>query len=183
LATSGRKFVTRSDLLKTGRIGMRDTLLPRPAPRPVPRRPRSERDLERAHNAAATARVTANGEAARPGLAAALAAIETAFGQAAVVNDPSRVRARGHTRPLCGASCPSSRKQSRHSHRRDRTLAARRAARLRDRERLRSGSRLPLAVLDELRLLLRWLRFKRMHAEYAAALAALNNAPMLEAAE
>jgi hypothetical protein len=162
---------------------MRDTLLPRPAPRLVPRRPRSERDLERAHNAAATARMTANGEAARPGLAAALAAIETAFGQAAVVNDPSRVRARGHTRPLCGASCPSSRQQSRHSHRRDRTLAARRAARLRDRERLRSGSRLPLAVLDELRLLLRWLRFKRMHAEYAAALAALNNAPMLEAAE
>ena len=46
------------------------------------------------------------------------------------------------------------------------------------------GSRLPLQVLDELRLLLRWLRFKRMHAVYAAALAALcGDAPALEAAE
>ena len=36
------------------------------------------------------------------------------------------------------------------------------------------GSRLSLEVLDELRLLLRWLRFKRLHADYATALAALS---------
>ena len=46
------------------------------------------------------------------------------------------------------------------------------------------GSRLPLQVLDELRLLLRWLRFKRMQADYAAALAALcGTARALQAAE
>jgi hypothetical protein len=38
-------------------------------------------------------------------------------------------------------------------------------------------------VLDELRLLLRWLRFKRLHAEYANARAALRGVPALEAAE
>ena len=46
------------------------------------------------------------------------------------------------------------------------------------------GSRLSLQVLDELRLLLRWLRVKRLHAEYATALATLSSgAPALEAAE
>ncbi len=45
------------------------------------------------------------------------------------------------------------------------------------------GSRLSLQVLDELRLLLRWFRFKRLHADYAAALAALCDAPLLIAAE
>ena len=45
------------------------------------------------------------------------------------------------------------------------------------------GSRLSLQVLDELRLLLRWLRFKRLHAEYANARAALRGVPALEAAE
>lgn len=45
------------------------------------------------------------------------------------------------------------------------------------------GSRLPLEVLSELRLLLRWLRFKRLHADYAAALAAFCDAPILIAAE
>jgi hypothetical protein len=46
------------------------------------------------------------------------------------------------------------------------------------------GSGLSLQVLDELRLLLRWLRFKRLHAAYANARAELcGNAAMLEAAE
>jgi hypothetical protein len=46
------------------------------------------------------------------------------------------------------------------------------------------GSRLSLQVLDELRLLLRWLRFKRLHAEYANARTDLcGHAPVLEAAE
>ena len=45
------------------------------------------------------------------------------------------------------------------------------------------GSRLSLEVLDELRLLLRWFRFKRLHADYANALAALCDAPILIAAE
>ena len=46
------------------------------------------------------------------------------------------------------------------------------------------GSGLSLQVLDELRLLLRWLRVKRLHADYATARAALSgDAPALEAAE
>jgi hypothetical protein len=45
------------------------------------------------------------------------------------------------------------------------------------------GSRLSLEILSELRLLLRWLRFKRLHAEYATALAALCSAQSLIAAE
>ena len=45
------------------------------------------------------------------------------------------------------------------------------------------GSRLSLEILSELRLLLRWLRFKRLHAEYATALAALCRLPILIAAE
>ena len=45
------------------------------------------------------------------------------------------------------------------------------------------GSRLSLQVLDELRLLLRWFRFKRLHADYATARAALCDAPILIAAE
>lgn len=45
------------------------------------------------------------------------------------------------------------------------------------------GSRLSLEILSELRLLLRWLRFKRLHANYATVLAALSGAPILLAAE
>jgi hypothetical protein len=45
------------------------------------------------------------------------------------------------------------------------------------------GSRLPLQVLDELRLLLRWLRFKGLTAEYEAAFGTLCDATIGIAAE
>ena len=45
------------------------------------------------------------------------------------------------------------------------------------------GTRLSLEILSELRLILRLLRFKQMKAEYVAAIAALCDMPMAEAAE
>jgi hypothetical protein len=166
---------------------MRDTPSPRPAPRP-----RATRDLERALRAAAAARAAADGGSARPALAAALAAIETAFDQAAVVNDLKTAVERHICRGPAHAAVRvrfAARAALLHGTNVDAAIAA--IARWRrDEQRAFAitsafgrGSRLPLAVLDELSLLLRWLRFKRLHAHYATAIAALNNAPMLEAAE
>jgi len=45
------------------------------------------------------------------------------------------------------------------------------------------GNRLSLDVLRELRLMLRLMRFKRMHVEFCAIAAALRGDEMLEAAE
>jgi hypothetical protein len=166
---------------------MRDTQSSRPAPRP-----RAERDLERARSAAAAARATANGESARPALAAALASIEAAFDRAAVVND-LKIAVERHIRRGPAHAAVRARFVARaallHGSNLDTAIVA--IARWRrDEQRAFAiasafgrGSRLPLAVLDELRLLLRWLRFKRLHAHYATALAMLNNTPMLEAAE
>ncbi len=166
---------------------MRDAPSPRAAPRP-----RAERDLERARSAAAAARATANAGSTRPALAAALAAIETAFDQAAVVND-LKIAVERHIRRGPAHAAVRARFAARaamlHGSNLDAALFA--IARWRHDEHrafaiasaFGRGSRLPLAVLDELRLLLRWLRFKRLHAHYAAALAAFNDTPMLEAAE
>jgi hypothetical protein len=166
---------------------MRDTQSSRPA-----FRPRAERDLERARAAAAAARATANGESARPALAAALAAIEAAFDRAALANDlkiaVERHIRRGPTHAAVRARF-AARAAMLHGSNLDAALFA--IARWRrDEQRAFAiasafgrGSRLPLVVLDELRLLLRWLRFKRLHAHHATALATLNNTPMLEAAE
>jgi len=156
-------------------------------------RPRETRDLSRAHRAAEATRNTTNGETARPSLADALAAIEAAFDQAAVVND-LKIAVERH---ICRGP----------QHAAVRARFAARAALLHGRgldiaivtvERWRRdeqrafaiasafgrGSRLPLQVLDELRLLLRWLRFKRLNADYAMAFAALcGETPALEAAE
>jgi hypothetical protein len=166
---------------------MRDIPLLRPA-----RRPRATRDLARARRAATAARAAAGNAPARPALTGALAAIEAAFDQAAVVND-LKIAVERHI-------------QRGPEHAAVRARFAARAALLRScnleaaiviierwrRDELRAfaiasafgrGSRPPLAVLDELHLLLRWLRFKRMHAHYTAAFAVLNDAPMLEAAE
>jgi hypothetical protein len=158
----------------------------------TPHRPRLERDLERAQRAAVAARSTTD-NGARPALAAALAALEAAFDRAAAVND-LKIAVERHIRR--GAEHPAVRA---------RFVA--RAALLRtcdldaaivtierwrrDEQRAFAlasafgrGSRLSLQVLDELRLLLRWLRFKRLHAAYANACAELcGNAAMLEAAE
>jgi hypothetical protein len=43
--------------------------------------------------------------------------------------------------------------------------------------------RLSLEVLRELRLILRWMRFKRMESQYSAVIEALCEAPALRAAE
>ena len=166
---------------------MRDTPSSRPAPRP-----RAERDLKRVRSAAAAARVTASGEPARPALAAALVAVETAFDQAAVVND-LKIAVERHIRRGPAHAAVRARFAARaallHGGNLDAGIATIERWR-RDEQRAFAiasafgrGSRLPLAVLDELRLLLRWLRFKRLHAHYAAALAALNDTPMLQAAE
>jgi hypothetical protein len=45
------------------------------------------------------------------------------------------------------------------------------------------GSRLSLEILSELRLLLRWMRFKRMDSDYRAALDTLCDLPVAIAAE
>jgi pyruvate-formate lyase-activating enzyme len=162
---------------------MRDTPSPRPAPRP-----RAERDFERARSAAAAARATTNGSVTRP----ALAAIEAAFDQAAVVNDLKiaverhiqrgpehaavRVRFAARAALLRGCNLEAAIVAIERWRRDEQRVFAIASA-------FGRGSRLPLAVLEELRLLLRWLRFKRMHAHYTAAFASLNGAPMLEAAE
>jgi hypothetical protein len=166
---------------------MRDIPSPRPA-----HRPRAERDLERARRAAVAAHATTDVEPPLPALAAALAAIEAAFDQAAVVNDVkiaverhvlrgpehAAVRARFAARAalLRGLNLEAAIVAiERWRHDEQRAFAIANA--------FGRGSRLPLQMLEELRLLLRWLRFKRMHLEYTSALAALNDAPMLEAAE
>jgi hypothetical protein len=166
---------------------MRDTPSSRPAPRP-----RAERDFERARSAAAAARATTNGCVARPAHAAALAAIEAAFDQAAVVNDlkiaverhisrgpeHAAVRARFGARAalLSGSNLEAAVVRIEQWRRDEQRAFAIASA-------FGRGSRLPLQVLDEFRLLLRWLRFKQMRVTYATALAMLNDAPMLEAAE
>jgi hypothetical protein len=156
------------------------------------RRPRATRDLYRARRAAAAAHARADGRPARPALAGALAAIEAAFDQAAVVND-LKISVERHIRRGPEHAAVRARFAARTALLRSCNLEAAIVAIERwRRDELRAfaiasafgrGSRLPLQVLDELRPLLRWLRFKRMHAHYTAAFAALNDAPMLEAAE
>jgi hypothetical protein len=156
-------------------------------------RPREARDLERAHRAAEAAHNTTNGETARPALAAALAAIEAAFDQAAVVND-LKIRVERHIRRGPEHAAVRTRFAARaallHGRPLDAAIVTIERWR-RDEQRAFAiasafgrGGRLPLQVLDELRLLLRWLRFKRLHAEYTTALASFcGDAPALEAAE
>jgi hypothetical protein len=158
----------------------------------TPYRPRLERDLERAQCAAVAARNTTDNDA-RPALAAALAAIEAAFDRAAIVND-LKIAAERHIRRGPKHTAVRARFAARAALLRGHDLDAAAIAIerwRRDEQRAFAiasafgrGSRLPLQVLDELRLLLRWLRFKRLHAEYANALAGVRGgAPMLEAAE
>lgn len=45
------------------------------------------------------------------------------------------------------------------------------------------GNRLALEVLRELRLILRWMRFKRLHVEFGALVVAVCDEPIAEAAE
>jgi hypothetical protein len=159
---------------------------------PSTQRPRLERDLERAQRVAVVARNTTD-DGERPALAAALAALEAAFDRAAIVND-LKIAVERHIRR--GAEHPAVRARFVARAALLRTCDLDAAIVTIDRWRrdeqrafaiasaFGRGSRLSLQVLDELHLLLRWLRFKRLHAAYANARAELcGNAAMLEAAE
>jgi hypothetical protein len=154
---------------------------------PAARRPRARRIEERLHRAANFARTRR-----QSAFAVALAQIGAAFDAAAVINDfKLQVERIIRLRP---------------QHPAVRARFAARAAMLsgrgldgavilvdrwwRDERKafqvasaFGRGSRLSLDVLGELRLILRWLRFKQMQAEYQAALEALREPPLAEAAE
>jgi hypothetical protein len=132
------------------------------------------------------------GSGPRPAMAAALAQIGAAFDEAALVNDfkikVERIIRRGPDHPTVRA-----RFGARVAMLRGRNLDAaiftverwwrdeRRAFAIASA--FGRGSRLSLEVLSELRVVLRWMRFKRLDAEYKAARAALCDAPLLAAAE
>jgi hypothetical protein len=155
-------------------------------------RPREARDLERARRAAEAAHNDPD-SGSRPALAAALAQIGAAFDQAAAINGfkikVERVIRLGPDHPAIRARF-GARASLLHSRSLDAAIVTVERWR-RDEQRAFAiasafgrGSRLSLQVVDELRLLLRWLRFRRMQAEYATALAALcGDPPALEAAE
>jgi hypothetical protein len=151
-------------------------------------RPRAQRDRERARRAAEAAR-----GGSRPALAAALAQIGAAFDEAAAINgfkikverlirlgpDHPAVRARFEARGamLRGRDLDAAIIAVERWRRDERRAFAIASA-------FGRGSRLSLQVLDELRLLLRWMRFKRLQADYATALGPLgDDPPALEAAE
>ena len=149
----------------------------------MPYRPREWRDRDRARRAAA---------ASRSALDAALAEIGAAFDDAAKVNAfKLRIERQLRLGPLHPAM--RARFGTRAVLLRGRNLDA--AVVLVERwwrdERcafliasaLGRGVRLPVDVLQELRLILRLMRFKRMHAEFPAIVAAVCDEPTALAAE
>jgi hypothetical protein len=153
----------------------------------MPYRPRAERDVERVR-AAALAAQAVRGSA----IDCALAQIAAAFGEAAAINafklrldewlrlgprHPA-VRARFRARAEMIAGCPLD------------AAIARVERWWRDERRafqiaraFGHGNRLSLEVLREMRLILRLLRRKGLHAEFGPQLAALCGELMAEAAE
>jgi hypothetical protein len=151
---------------------------------PKVHRPRRERDLQRMRRAAEAVR--AAGGAPQPALAAALAQISAAFAEAAVINDYKvRVERLMLLGPDHAAVC--ARFGPRALMLRGRDLAAATLTverRWRDERRALQiasafgrGTRRSLEVLGELRLILRLMRSKRMHAAYEAMRAALHDTP------
>ena len=149
----------------------------------MPYRPREWRDRDRARRAAA---------ASRSALDAALAEIATAFDEAAKINAfKLRVERQLRLGPLHPAL--RARFAARAALLRGRNLDAAIALTerwWRDERRafliasaLGRGARLPIEVLRELRLILRLIRFKRMHAEFPAIVAALCDEATALAAE
>jgi hypothetical protein len=149
----------------------------------MPYRPRQWRDQDRGRRAAA---------ASRSALDAALAEIGAAFDEAAKVNAfKLRVECRLRRGPIHPAV--RARFGARAALLRGRNLDAAIALTerwWRDERRafliasaLGRGVRLPIDVLQELRLILRLMRFKRMHAEFPAIVAALCDEPHAMAAE
>ena len=153
----------------------------------MPQTPRRERDRERARRVAAAIRAL-GGSA----MDAALAEIGAAFDEAAVVNG-FKLRVERFLRLGPGHPALRARFGTRAALLRGRSLDAacatverwwrdeRKAFALASA--LGGGTRLPLDVLSELRLILRLMRFKRMAAEYAATVATLSGLPLADAAE
>jgi hypothetical protein len=153
----------------------------------MPRTPRQQRDRQRLQRVA-SAIWAARGSA----LDAALADIGAAFGEAAVVNDfkirverflrlgpqhaAARARFGARAALLAGRNLDAATVTVERWWRDERKAFQVASA-------LGCGTRLPLEVLRELRLILRLLRFKRMEAEYREALAALRDRPRAIAAE
>jgi hypothetical protein len=151
----------------------------------MPHRPRNERDRDRVRRAAAAVQT---GSA----IDAALAQIDAAFDEAAAINAfklrVERQLRRGPSHPAVRA-----RYAARAELLQGRSLDA--AIALverwwRDERRafliasaLGRGVRLPLDVLRELRLILRLLRFKRMHAQFPTVVAAVCDETNAMAAE
>jgi hypothetical protein len=141
----------------------------------MPHRPRGERDRDRARRAAAAAQ-------SRSAMAAALAQIDAAFDEAAAINafklrverqlnrGPSHpaVRARyaGRAALLQGRSLDAAIALVERWWRDERRAFLIASA-------LGRGVRLPLDVLQELRLILRLMRFKRMRAQFPTIVAAV----------
>jgi hypothetical protein len=150
-------------------------------------RPRAERDAERLRAAA-----TAKGQTNASAMDQALAQIEAAFGEAAAVNDfklraerllrlgpyhPAvRARFRARAQMLSGCNLASAAARADRWWREERRAFQIASA-------LGTGSRLSLEVLSEARLVLRLMRFKRMHAEFRILIAALRGDVAAEAAE
>jgi len=149
----------------------------------MPYRPREWRDRERARRAAA-----ADGSA----LDAALAAIRAAFDEAAKIN---ALKLRVERQLRLGPLHPAVRARfgARAAQLRGRSLDAAIALAerwWRDERRaffiasaLGRGVRLPIDVLAELRLILRLMRFKRMHAQLPSIVAAICDESSAMAAE
>ncbi|HEX3505037.1 MAG TPA: hypothetical protein VHU22_16745 [Xanthobacteraceae bacterium] len=152
----------------------------------MPYRPRAAREAERLR--AAAAHRSATGSA----MDRALAQIEAAFGDAAAVNDfklrverlfrlgphHPALRARFRTRAEMLSVChlTSATTKVERWWREERRVFQIASA-------LGYGNRLSLEVLRELRLALRLMRFKRMHAEFRTIIAALRGDLIAEAAE
>jgi len=150
-------------------------------------RPRAERDAERLRNATA-AKDQANDSA----MGRALAQIEAALGEAAAVNDfklrvdrlfrlgpyhPAvRARFRARAQMLSGCNLAVAVMRAERWWREERRAFQIASA-------LGGGSRLSLEVLAEARLVLRLMRFRRMHAEFRTLVAALHGDIIAEAAE
>jgi hypothetical protein len=157
----------------------------------MPYRPRAERDAERLRSATA-AKDQGNDAAHASALDRALAQIEAAFGEAAAVNDfklrverllrlgpfhPAvRARFRARAQMLSGCNLEAAVMRTERRWRDERRAFQIASA-------LGSGNRLPLEVLSEARLVLRLMRFKRMHAEFRTLIAALRGDVLAEAAE
>ena len=151
----------------------------------MPHRPRSERDRDRVRRAAAAAQT-------RSAMAAALAGIEAAFDEAAAVNalklrverqllrgpfHPAvRARYAGRAELLQGKSLDAAIALAERWWRDERRAFLIASA-------LGRGVRLPIDVLQELRLILRLMRRKRLQAQFPTIVAALCDEPTAMAAE